>query len=426
MKKIISVLLVLTIIVLFTLTWYCGHKTEQLFTDQITAVNQLLPGQVEFRLKSYQGQLFSAKAETILTIRGKEPITLKHQIRHFVWGAEMVTTLAEPAATGSSLNRPQLTTHVNLWGASKSRLVLPQYSFQSDNRHLEVTGFSAGWDLNSDLSTGNFVCLMDHLNLKVADQTELNLVNLKITTQITDFQEVPLGTGELQLGKLLLAEDNEPALELRKIRYRGETTLIQERFSSTADLNCQQLLLAEESLDNIQLKLKLSGINAALLRSIQETGEQLQQQAVDPQSHPFSLQLQLLGLYTELLNSGITLTLEELSLFADSGKIKGKGALSLLEDAATKGSLFPTESVTANLHLDIDQSAFVVVYRLLNNLQSAKGKYQNRAVLAEQAEQIAGGLVQKGIFIRQDGNKFHVDFSWAEGQGEINGKPFLP
>ena len=45
------------------------------------------------------------------------------------------------------------------------------------------------------------------------------------------------------------------------------------------------------------------------------------------------------------------------------------------------------------------------------------------ALLAEQAEQIAGGLVQKGILTRQDGDKFRVDFSWAGGQGILNGEP---
>jgi hypothetical protein len=34
-----------------------------------------------------------------------------------------------------------------------------------------------------------------------------------------------------------------------------------------------------------------------------------------------------------------------------------------------------------------------------------------------------GGLVQKGIFTRQDGDRFRMDFSLVEGQGKINGEP---
>ena len=97
--------------------------------------------------------------------------------------------------------------------------------------------------------------------------------------------------------------------------------------------------------------------------------------------------------------------------------------LSLPQESASESSLFSLGNITANFQLEIDRGAFIIGYRLLNDLQSAQGQYQNRAVLAEQAEQIAGGLVQKGIFTRQDGDKFRVDFSWAGGQGILNGEP---
>ena len=429
MKKILSILMVLTIIILFALTWYCSRQTEQFFAARIAAINQVSPQLIVVELKNYQRKLFTANAETAVRIGGKEEIRLNHQIRHFVWGVKMVTvlapesTLAKGIVTQIPLDQFQLITDINLLGASKSRLILPQLKFQNDRGNLEITGFSAGWDLDSELTMGNFVCLLDSLRVQQADQSELNLVNLKITSQITDLQDIPLGNGELQLEKLQLIMGGKPAIEFQNIQSRGETALTQGLFSSSAELNFGRLLLAEETLRDGFLKLTLSEIDAELFHSIQNATGQLQQQALGQQNSSLERQLQLLELYTELLQSGMTLHLEELSLSTDNGEINGKGMLLLPQESASESSLFSLENITANFQLEIDRGAFVTGYRLLNDLQSAQGQYQNRAVLAEQAEQIAGGLVQKGIFTRQDGDKFRVDFSWAGGQGILNGEP---
>ncbi|MCK5826161.1 MAG: DUF945 family protein [Desulfuromusa sp.] len=426
MKKSLSVLMVLTILGLFTLTWYCSYLTEQHFTAQVTAINQVSPELIKVEIKTYQRKLFTSAAETIIRIRGEE-VRFNHQIRHFIWGVKMITTLvpdsalAKNIATRIPLEQLQLTTDFSFLGASKSRLILPSLKFQDNGGSLEITGFSAGWNLNADLTMGNFVCLLDSLQQQT-DQSELKLANLRISTQMTDLRDIPLGNGTLQLEKLQLVGHDKLAIEFQNIQYWGQTDLTQGLFSGTAELNFDQLLLAGETLSDGRLRLTLSGIDMGLLDSIQQTAEQLQQQAFDQQSSPFELQLQLLAFYTELLDSGVTLTLEELSLRTDNGEIKGNGDLSLLKESAAESSLFSLENITANFQLEIDRGAFVTGYRLFSNLQSTGGKHQNPAVLAEQAEQIAGGLVQKGIFTRQNGDKFLIDFSWAEGQGKLNGE----
>ena len=431
MKKILSVLMVLILMVLFTLTWYCSYITEQHFAAQVTAINQVSPELIKVELKTYQRKLFASAAETIIKIGGEE-VRFNHQIRHFIWGVKMITTLAldsalaKEIATRIPLEQLLLTTDFSFLGGSKSRFILPSLKFQDNGDSLEITGFSAGWDLNGDLTMGNFVCLLDSLQLQQTDQGELKLANLRISTQMTDLQDIPLGNGTLQLEKLQLVGRERQAIEVHNIHYRGQTDLTQGLFSGTAELGFDQLLLAGETVSDGRLKLTLSGIDAGLLRAIQQSSEQLQQQALDQQSSPLELQLQLLEFYTELLNSGGTLTLEELSLQTDNGELKGNGDLSLLKESAAESLLFPLENITANFQLEIDRGAFVTGYRLFNNLQSAEGQYQNPAVLAEQAEQIAGGLVQKGIFTRQEGDKFRIDFSWAEGQGKLNGEALAP
>lgn len=430
MKKILSILMVLTIVTLFSLTWYFSHKTEQIFTDQITTINQASPELVNIELIDYQRKLFASKAETAVSINGGKEVRLNHQMRHFVWGVEMITTLSPDSALAKNvvINTPheplQLTTDFSLLGASKSRFILPQFQIEDESGNLKITGFSAGWDLSSDLTMGNFVCFLDNLQLQLADQGELNLANLKISTQITDVQEVPLGNGTLQLEKLQLIGDEKPAIEFKNLQYRGETDLIQGLFSSTAELSFPQLILAGETLSDGKIKLTLSGIDAELLRALQQTAGKLQQQALDQQSNSLELQLQLFGLYSELLSSGMTLTLEEFSLNTANGGVSGTGALTLLKESVAGSSLFSLEDIKANFQLEIDHGAFVTGYQLFDNLQSSEGHYQNQTVLAEQAEQISGGLIQKGIFTRQDGDKFHMDFSLVDGKGRLNGKSF--
>lgn len=243
MKKILSGLMALTIIVLFTLTWYCSHKTEQHFTAQIDAINLASPELLNVELINYQRKLFTANAATAISIRGEEKFSLNHQIRHFVWGVKIITTLAPDSALAKEIvtqvppDQLQLITDFSLLGASKSRFILPQLTFQDESGNLEITGFSVGWDLNADLTTGNLVCLLDKLQIQHADQSELNLTSLKISSQLTDLHDIPLGNGELQLGKLQLLRYGKPAIEFQNIQYQGQTDLTQGLFSTTAELN---------------------------------------------------------------------------------------------------------------------------------------------------------------------------------------------
>ena len=62
---------------------------------------------------------------------------------------------------------------------------------------------------------------------------------------------------------------------------------------------------------------------------------------------------------------------------------------------------------------------FAAAYRYYANFRSRRN--DNAAVLNEQAEQFSGGLVQKGIFVRQDG-LFMLDFTDNNGQNRLNGK----
>lgn len=427
MKKILSTLMVLTLITLFAMTWYSSRKTEQIFTEQITAINQISPEIVKVDLQHYQRRLFSSQAVTVVSIKGKERMKLHHQIRHFVWGVKMVTSLAKESELAAVLAPDQLhlTTDFNLQGASQTKLNVPEISFQDAKGSLKITGLQAHLDFNENLSKGTFNCQIDSLHVQQADQTELDLSNLSISSQMTDLQDIPLGSGELLLEKLNMSVQGQPTVELHTIRYQGKTDLVQNSYKGDATITFAELLLADETVGQGELKLTLSDIDTELLRSLQQTTKKLQTVALNQQSSSFELQLQLLGLYTELLHSGITLTLEKLSLHSGDDQIIGNGTLTLLKKTTAGRTFLSLQNIKGAFQLDIDHGAFVTGYRLFNKLRFGTDQKQNSAVLAEQAEQIAGGLLQKGIFIRQTGDKFHLDFSLSEGQGTLNGARVL-
>ena len=197
--------------------------------------------------------------------------------------------------------------------------------------------------------------LLDNLQCQDTGQNRLRLAQLKLSSQMTNLQDIPIGDIALQLEKLQLDNQANLDIEFQNIQYQGQTNLAQDLFTSTADFNFSQLLLAGETLKNGRLKLTLSGINAEILQSLQQTAKEMQQKAFSQQSSPFGLQLQLLGLYSQLLNSGITLTLEELSLHSANGELNGKGNLSLLNEIAEEVSFLSLENIAANFYLEIDQ-----------------------------------------------------------------------
>ncbi len=429
MKKIISSLLVLTIIALFSLTWYCSHQTQLIFTEQVSTSNQALAEFGKIELIDYQRNLFTSTAKTAVSLSGGEEIRFNHQVRHFVWGVKMVTTLAPNTTLTDKmtsivpLEELQIITDFSLTGASESQLIIPEITFEEEGSHIGIAGLSVGWNLNNDMTTGGVVFHLDHFQFKQDGQGGLSLSNLKLMSQITDVKEVPLGNGELQLGSLQITKQNKPVILCEDIHYKGKTELNQGSYNSLAELNIENLLLGKESFNKGQLKFSISGMESKKLRSLMQTAQQLQQQSLEIQGNSNELQLQLLSFYTQLFDSGVTLTLDKLSLQTEGGKFNGTGKLTLLNHPARENMPFFLGNLAGALRLIIDRGAFVTGYRFLNNLNIVEDDYQNPAILAEQAEQLAGGLIQKGIFVPKGKDHYLLDFTWSEGSGKINGVP---
>jgi len=387
MKKIVSILLGTVMIVLFALTWYCSSKTEQLFSAQISALNQKSAGLYKLELESYRRRLFSATAKTVITLPSSEKIWLKHQFRHFVWGIKMVTRLIPDSAPINQLTdltpaeNLELVTTIDLQGNSNSTMELPQLNISTTTGTLKLSDITARWDFDHEMANGVF---------------------------------------DLQINQLRQIDTPESTIILKNLHYRGQTTLTAKTLSVGIDFNIDQLELAGGNFSDARIKLNLRDIDAELFLSLQQIAAQLQRDGLDHTNNSFTLRLRLLELYSQLINSGMTLDLEELSLHSDDGKLSGHGKLSLKNSNNAAILFSPIEAINAKFLFEIDKDLFTNGYRVFNNLRS-NSKKENPAILAEQAEQLAGGLVQKGILTRQENNSYRIDFSLSEGQMKLNG-----
>jgi uncharacterized protein YdgA (DUF945 family) len=427
MRKLLSGLMILTLVVLFTATYYNSKNTEAVFRAQLAQLDQNYAGLIQVELLDYQRGLLVSEAETRITVR-ENSLPLQHQFRHFPWKVRLQTGLAQDSdaaaefAALAPLDKLQVQTDVELNGASKSTLVLPALTISDDGKRLQIKGLQLSFDLEREMTGGDVRLQLASLHLEQPEEASLLLTGVEMNSRFAAQQGLLLGGGFLTVGRLAITPESKPGLELNELRYETATMLEGDQLMSDLGVQLKELSLAGETFTDGQLRLKVSGIDAAALRELQDAAKQMQVELLDRQVDPVVLQLQLLDLYSQLFKDGLTLTLDQLSLQAGDGAIQGQGQLEL-QELNFIGSPIAADKMTGQFRIDIDKAAFIAGFRLLDKLQR-RGKSTNRAVVAEQAEQLAGGLVQKGIFSRRDNGGYRLDMTLEQGQGTLNGKPF--
>lgn len=158
MKKVLTPLLLLVLVLLFGTTWYRSLQAEKYFNAEVVAINKALPEAVRVKTTAYQRHLFAAEAETVVTVAGREFARLHHLIRHYVWGVDMVSTLAPESVLGQQVEKVfpadqlQLVSHINLQGKITSDFDLAALE-KSHPYHLVWVGSG---DLTAEQFSGHF------------------------------------------------------------------------------------------------------------------------------------------------------------------------------------------------------------------------------------------------------------------------------
>jgi len=425
MKKVFSALMVLILLVLFAATFYCSSRTETVFKAQVEQLNQDYPGLLRVELLDYQRGLLVSEARTRIEVQ-RETLVLQHQIRHFPWKVQAVsrvatgTELAVKLAEQDLLEQLQLQTDIALDGAAISHFDLPELTITDGDTELQLHGLSFSANLASGMSGGVLKIQLADLAMTEANET-LQLEQLQLISEFIDQGGLPIGRGELQLGSFTVKSVDGGGMELSGLNYSLATELENEQLASRLELALGSLRVGGETFSAGELKLALAGIDAAAAREIQQEARAVQADLLNPQTEPLLLQLQLFGLYSQLFQEGLSLSLERLSLQGGDGLLQGSGRFELQEMSAATGGLMSLEALTGQFHLEFEQSLFSAGFRALDNLQRS-GQKSNPAVLNEQAEQLTGALLQKGFLTRRDG-VYQLDVTIEQGRAALNGRP---
>lgn len=432
MKKIVTTGLILILLALFGADFYCSRRTEAVFRTQVEKLRRSYAGILQVRLEDYHAGLLLSRARLSLGFSAGGSLRLEHQIRHFPWGVKMVTRLAGDSDLAGALaklvplDQLQLLTEVDLNGRSHSTLELAELHSAGEAGALSLRRLKFGCDLAPSLQRGNLWFTLAALQIDRAGRKQLALNDVELRSRFADWQGLPLGNGELRIARLLVDTGELPGLELRDVRYRSTMQPDGGAIANLAELRLAELSLAGECFTQGRLKLALRGIDPAALRELLDIVKQMQADLLSCRVDPLVLQVQLFGLCPQLFRNGLDLRLERLALHSADGGLQGNGALKLQDLNGFGATELNLDHVDAALQLEIDAGAFARGVRLLDKLQHQGRASARPAVLNELAEQLAGGLVQKGVLVRRGKSGYRLQLSIAQGRGSLNGQPFTP
>ncbi len=423
MRKLMTVLLLLILAGLFASTYVCSLKTEEKFANQVARFNRSYPGVLQVTVDDYQRGLLVSKVKTSLSLPGRELLELQQRIRHFPWGIKIWTGISKNSrfATFLPVKEFLLETDIGLNGIADSTFELPELTFQNGQEELQLTGLSLHGRFDTQENSGDLKLLLESLKLVENDKVRIDLAGVNFTSIFREQQGIPLGEGRLQLEHLQVQSAEQVGFGFNGLQYVVSTLLENGEFSSVLDLKIAELSYAEEEFSAGRLRIKLSGIAVATLRDLQERVKQLQTDLLSRKQDSLSVQLQLLGIYSELLQEELSIELEQLVVQTAGGELSGQGKLALQElPSSASAGLF--ERLSGELQLKITKAAFAAGFRLFDKLQRKGRSVVNAAVLNEQAEQLAGALMQKGILTRTTAGVYRLDFTFERGQLLFNGQ----
>ncbi len=416
-KRRLTPILLIIILLLFGLTYYNSIKTEQLFRQQLSQLNQ--DSGIDISLESYQRRFFSAEAVTSAHNPLLGTLRLHHLIRHFAWGGQMETRLIEaPLLEQTFMAQPPLTelsliSKVSLRGKLSNILSIPELHLQNGTLVLDIKDAVASWNKKLH-QPGQFSLKAEALEIQHADEMfNLQRLDLSATTADNFRSSSTLSTAAMSLTS---AEQN--LMTTGSLSATTSTDLIDGKVVQKSELTVQQIDLQGEPFDEARLDMTISAIDPELLEQIQGTLHQLQRQTLLGQEQSFESQMQLLGLYMQLIHSGVTLKIDNLSVQQQASDFAAQGHLKL-PDNQNDFSGFSFAALDIVVQLGFDPQLFKSAWFAFNKVKDLE---QNRAVSDELAEQVLGGLEQKGLLIKTQQGRYSLNYQKNENGTVLNNK----
>lgn len=421
-KKLLTPTLIITLVLLFGLTWYCSIKTEEYFQLWVERSNQLAPALMTTELVDYQRQFFTAQATTSQSFSGAETVELNHLIRHYVWGVSMITTAAPTTDEQTApLADLRIVTNVDPAGNARARLTLPQLSVATTDTLLTIERIAGEWHMNADATAGSWNVVFDQGKLQLDEETALSIANGKLSGEATDLHLFPLGSQQTTIDAMTLHAGDRALFSLTGISILSKTQRqASGLYDAGSDISVTNLEGEGEAFHQGRLNVVMTDISNEMIDAFLFLRKELRLSLRNNEFHVGDLEQRFVEpLLDEVLKSGLTLSLKELALATDGGSLAGSGQIFLLPGHKQPLSFDLLEQIDARLDLTFDA-------RILNHLARFSGQQQtnrNAAVQEEELRMLLYGLAQLEFLTQQDVDRFRLLFSFEKGELKLNDQP---
>jgi len=423
-KKLLTPTLIITLVALFALTWYCSIKAEEYFSLWVERSNQYLPANTTNKLVSYERGFFTAEAITTVDITALDRYDFHHLIRHYAWGVTMITTAVVQPDSPSLLDGLRIITDIGPTGAARSRLSLPQLTVKTAFGPTVTIDRIAGEGRVSAAATeGSWNFNLEEIHVGTNDDRRFIIAGINSSAEMENLDHFPLGQSRTRINSLTLETADTRPFVINGLNIVGSNFLDNaQRYVTRSDLSFERVLAGDNTLLEGRLILELNELDTRVIEAVMAARNRLRHHINSPSSIEDALTKEvILPIYHALLESGATLALENLSLATPGGQLSGAGRAALKPGKADTSFVELLEQIVSELQLDFD----VVILAHLNQLaEKMQGKSSNIARKEEELRMIFGGLAQLGFLTRMEGDRFRLRIAYDEGEIKLNNQPF--
>lgn len=420
-KKLLTPTLILTLVILFAVTWHVSIRAEEHFALWVERANQVAPAISSTELISYNRQFFSAEAVTAIDLREIGRYEFHHLIRHYAWGASLVTTPLPTSKTSASLEGLRIVTDIGPTGAARSRLSMPQLTVESDlGPTVTIDRIAFEGRINAAASEGSWDLTLDQLRIFVDESRRVLMTGVRSSGDMTNLDYFPLGQNHTRFATIAVEDSGGKPFFLEGVEFHSKNLIdTTEKYLARSDLAFAHLQLHDHGFQNGRLVLELRDIDARALDVFVDALNNLREQTnAAPISSDDINSLVVAPLSEALLRSGLTLSLDELSLASADANLRAAGQATLLPGTAEIGLEQLPEQIKMSLQADFDLQILARIKGLFS------GKGPSLAVKEEELRMVFGGLTQLGFISLVEEDRFRLLVSFEEGEFKLNGQAF--
>ncbi|MBD1400797.1 DUF945 family protein [Pelovirga terrestris] len=423
-KKLLTPTLVITLVTLFSLTWYGSIKAEEYFALWVERSNHYAPLNTTNELVSYERRFFTAEAITTVNISDLGRYDLHHLIRHYAWGVTMITTPLADSATSSLLEGLRIVTDVGPTGSARSRLSLPRLAVETaDGTTITIDRIGGEGHVNAAATQGSWDVSLEQIQIVLDRDNQLVVAGINNAGEMDNLDQFPLGQSRTRINSLALQSVDGPPFIINGLHIDWANHIGPEPFYlALSDISFAGLQTGGSAFTDGRLVFKLLDLDTRVIEALMTARNSFRQHIRSANdSNDSFIDDAILPVYHALLQSGATLELENLSLATTGGQLSGVGRATLKPGTTQTAPGALLEQIDSELQLDFD---VVILARLGQLAEQIQGKTTNISVKEEELRMIFGGLAQLGFLSRLEGERFRLRVAYDQGEIKLNDQPF--